>query len=285
MRRAPRRPAGAMVLAALLGGLAWGTAPGAAEPPPSNPHGSYVEECSLCHRADAWVPARISPKFDHAKSGFPLEGAHAQSSCRGCHASLDFTKAKPKSSCIDCHEDVHQGELGQDCVRCHTARSFIDRARMARAHDLTRFPLVGAHRVADCESCHRPASPGNLAWVGLSIDCVACHLADYTATTNPSHVAGGFPQDCTPCHSPVAWDPARFPEHDALYFPIFSGTHRSQWRDCSDCHVNRANFVQFECILCHAHSDSTEVAGQHSGVGGYAYNSPACYGCHPDGRK
>lgn len=287
MRRTNRPRAGVFVALAILAVLLPAAAPHAAAPdtPPPNPHGSYVEECGLCHSAAAWIPARISPKFDHAKFGFPLDGAHAQTACRACHASLDFSKVKPKSACLGCHEDVHQGEFGQDCARCHTARSFIDHARMARAHNITRFPLTGAHLATDCEACHRPGGQGHLNYVNLRIDCVACHLDDYNATTNPSHTAGNFSTDCTECHSPVSWRAARFPNHDALFFPIFSGAHRGKWTTCSECHVNPGNITQFECILCHAHSDSTNMANKHAGVSGYAFNSQACYGCHPDGKK
>ncbi|HEU4401803.1 MAG TPA: hypothetical protein VFT43_06830 [Candidatus Polarisedimenticolia bacterium] len=250
----------------------------------ANPHGAFVEDCALCHRADAWVPARISAKFNHARFGFPLEGAHARAECRACHASLDFSKEKPKTACVACHADVHQGELGADCARCHSARSFIDHARMVRAHQATRFPLTGAHLAADCEDCHRLAAQGHLTYVNLPSACESCHLNDYLATTNPNHVTGNIPRDCVQCHAPIAWVPARFANHDPLFFPIFSGTHRGRWTSCSDCHTNAGNYAQFECILCHAHDSATQMASNHSGVNGYQYNSQACYTCHPRGR-
>ena len=250
-----------------------------------NPHGPSVEECGLCHGPQAWIPARIGPRFDHAKSGFALEGAHSRTACRACHVSLEFSKAKPQTACVGCHQDVHQGELGQDCVRCHTARSFIDRARMARSHNTTRFPLSGVHLAVDCEDCHKPTAPGSQTFVNLRTGCVACHLNDYNGTTNPGHAAVGFPTDCVPCHSSVGWRPARVPDHDVDFFPIYSGTHRGRWTACSDCHVNASAYAQFECVQCHAHNNSAETASQHSGVAGYTYASQACYGCHPEGRK
>jgi len=289
-RVVPQATAFALLLLALAPGAAVRAAEGAepkaaGQEKTANPHGSFVEECSLCHSADAWTPARVSTKFKHAKFGFPLEGAHAQASCSSCHNSLEFAKVKVKSNCVSCHQDVHQGELGADCARCHSTRSFIDHSRMARAHQSTRFPLTGAHLTVDCRDCHIGAPQGHLTYVNLRTDCEACHLDDYQATTNPNHVAGNYPKDCLNCHSPVAWRPGRSVNHDALYFPIYSGVHRGRWSSCSDCHINPANNTQFECILCHKHDDPVETANKHVGVSGYQYNSQACYTCHPQGRK
>ena len=250
-----------------------------------NPHGPNIGECSLCHKADSWVPAYISPKFDHSRFGFPLDGAHAKTPCRGCHTSLNFSEAKPSTDCVSCHSDVHQGELGAACGRCHSPRSFIDRSRMARAHQATRFPLVGSHLVADCEACHLPAPQGHLTYVNVSTECQACHLAAYQATTSPNHLTVGFSTDCAQCHTPIAWRVARFTQHDIFYFPIYSGAHRGKWDTCSDCHINPQDNAQFSCFAgCHAHDDPVQMASKHAGVSGYTYDSQACYGCHPNGR-
>jgi hypothetical protein len=248
------------------------------------PHGTFEEDCSLCHGAEGWRPARVSPQFDHAKY-FRLEGAHKTAACSGCHKSLKFAEENTKKDCVACHQDIHGGELGADCALCHTVRSFIDQARMKRAHSLTRFPLVGAHHAADCDSCHSLQAQGHPRYVNTRIDCVACHLDDYLATTSPNHQAGSFPQDCTLCHFQTAWLPARFPNHDALYFPISSGTHRSKWTYCADCHDQPGTYTIFSCILCHAHSDKANVDAKHSGVSGYQYTNTSCYTCHPNGKK
>lgn len=260
------------------------TSPCRADDTPPYPHGTYVEDCSLCHGSAGWTPARPSPKFDHAKY-FRLEGVHRTAPCTGCHSSLKFAEEKTKKDCVACHQDVHDGELGADCVRCHTARSFIDHGRMKRAHTLTRFPLVGAHSAADCDSCHQPAAQGHLRYANLRAECVGCHLPEYLATTNPNHQASGFPQDCNQCHFQNGWLPGRFPSHDPLFFPISSGTHRGKWTTCTDCHYQAGVYATFSCILCHAHDNATDMAGKHSGVSGYSYTSAACYNCHPTGRQ
>lgn len=249
---------------------------------PAYPHGGFVEDCALCHGAGGWRPAHPSPKFDHAKY-FRLEGAHRTAACTGCHASLKFDEEKTKKDCVACHADVHLGELGPDCARCHSTRSFIDQARMRRAHNLTRFPLVGIHASADCDTCHPPQPQGHLRYVNRPVECVSCHLADYQGTTDPNHQASGFSTDCRECHYQTAWQPGRFPHHDQ-FFPISSGTHRGRWNTCADCHYVPGVYTTFSCILCHAHDDPVQVGSHHNGVGGYTYTPTSCYTCHPDGR-
>ncbi len=185
----------------------------------------------MCHRPEGWTPVRISKAFDHGRHGFVLSGAHAQTTCRACHQALDFSDAR--SDCVSCHEDLHRGELGADCAKCHSTRSFVDRTVMSRGHQLTRFPLDGAHLVTDCRSCHPPTAQGQMMFRAVPTDCVSCHQPNYQAATNPDHVTGGFPTQCSQCHSTVTWDRARF-NHDASAFPL-TGAHRAI--PCSQCHV------------------------------------------------
>lgn len=216
------------------------------------PHGKYEEDCSLCHRADRWSPAGISDRFDHARSGFVLDGAHASTTCRSCHATLRFEESN--KACLSCHLDVHQGELGADCARCHTTSSFVDRADEVRAHGLTRFPLSGAHSTADCASCHPSTPQGGLRFVNTPVECASCHQQDYEGAKEPDHVVLGFGQDCAACHSVVAWNRGGGSlgsgfDHAATGFPL-SGAHRAA--SCTQCHAgNRFAGTSPECASCH----------------------------------
>jgi len=247
------------------------------------PHGGYRAECTLCHSPDGWRPARVSEEFEHPS--VPLVGAHAQTDCRSCHESLAFDQLDP--ACVACHQDVHQGELGIDCARCHTSRNFIESSRMRRAHQLTRFPLRGGHAVLDCDTCHPPTSSGRMTYVNVQIECEACHLDEYQATTNPDHATAGFPTDCSRCHSGLVWQRVRLGNdafnHDGPFFPIFSGKHRGHWGSCSDCHANQNNYSVFTCLQCHEHSQ-TRMDDKHSDEPGYQYDSLLCLSCHPQGR-
>jgi hypothetical protein len=116
-----------------------------------------------------------------------------------------------------------------------------------------------------------------------STQCYECHKAEYESASNPDHVATGFPTDCEQCHGFSAWRPSVMPEHDAI-FPIFSGTHRNKWEDCSACHTTPGNPRVFSCLTCHEH-DQSPMDGVHQGITGYVYASAQCYDCHPTGDK
>jgi hypothetical protein len=238
---------------------------------PASPHGKFRGECADCHSASAWKPAKIGPKFDHAKFGFALEGAHAAADCRSCHASLDFTQER--QLCVSCHEDVHHGEFGTECARCHTARSFIDRGTMVRRHQTSRFPLTGSHAALECEDCHRPTAAGHLQFVGKQADCSGCHMADYQAAKSPDHAGGGFPLDCMTCHTTIGWQGARF-NHDRTSFPL-TGAHRTV--ACASCHPgNVYQGTSAACASCHQgdYDRTTDPAHAASGF------STQCATCH-----
>ena len=166
------------------------------------------------------------------------------------------------------------GGFPTTCQSCHSTNAW----RPATVdHSRTRFPLTGAHTGVACASCHVGGR-----YTGTPTACNSCHQADYSRTTNPNHQAAGFPITCESCHTTSAWRPASW-DHDGRYFPIYSGKHRGKWSTCSDCHVSAGNYKAFECILCHEHSNRTEVDSKHRGVSGYAYQSAACYRCHPRG--
>jgi hypothetical protein len=235
-----------------------------------SPHGPLSVECAVCHRPESWTAIR-SDKFDHGKAGWPLEGAHAQVACRTCHKSLDF-KGAPRA-CAGCHEDLHRGELGNDCVRCHTPRSFQDRTAMVRAHATTRFPLDGAHTVADCQACHKSAAQGALAFVGSPTRCEDCHMPSYVATSNPNHRAASYPTDCISCHVTSTWARARF-DHSASGFPL-TGAHAAV--ACDQCHKNnRFNGTPTACVACH----QTDYNGTTDPAHGNAGFSTSCESCH-----
>lgn len=275
-------------------------------PSAESPHGNFREDCALCHGPDAWKPARISKKFNHAKYGFPLDGAHAAATCVACHRTLDFTMEK--SVCATCHEDVHRGEFGTDCAQCHTTRSFIDRSGMARRHQATRFPLSGAHAVIDCERCHGNEPSGHLRFVGISADCESCHLPLYRAAKDPDHVAGGFPLDCASCHTTVTWNFARF-DHARTAFPL-TGAHRTvacqachgdgvykgKSTDCVSCHLadyqgtndpgHAAAGFPTTCATCHTTASWSGSTFDHSTTAfplTGAHLTVSCNGCHGDG--
>ena len=232
-------------MAAVLAAGGAASAARAQSPPVANPHGDYKEDCSLCHSAKGWKPVQISKKFDHSRF-LQLAGAHAGINCTQCHKSLDFSMTS--KACNDCHADVHNGELGTDCARCHGTRSFVDRNDHIRLHRATRFPLQGAHVSLDCEMCHKLAAPDAYTYVNTPTDCYACHEADFQKTTSPAHATNGFSTDCTQCHDQVAWSRAHF-DHNSTGFAL-TGAHKAL--QCNRCHAGGTfTGLSPDCVSCH----------------------------------
>ncbi len=222
----------------------------AADPPKDipYPHGEWTGECTDCHREDRWIPAAPARTWKHPAK-FPLAGAHKTAACRECHKSLEFDKVG--KACVECHRDVHRGEFGIDCARCHTTRNFLDRAEAARNHRATRFPLTGAHAVADCDACHRLAPEGRSSFVNLPVNCDACHnrTGFPGAEQRPAdHAQNNFPLDCVQCHTTISFSNARF-DHNLTGFPL-TGQH-----------------VALDCVRCHGTPFNRDL-------------DPTCYACH-----
>ncbi|MEM7656495.1 MAG: hypothetical protein AAF399_10235 [Bacteroidota bacterium] len=243
-----------------------------------SPHGDQLNlDCALCHDASGWSVDLDEVEFDHSTTIFELEGTHARTDCKLCHQSLVFDEAP--LDCASCHTDVHSMLVGNDCARCHDSEDWLV-DNIPELHEENGFPLYGAHANLACVECH--INETNLRFDRLGNECINCHLDDFEATSKPNHVQLNFDMDCAACHTPdIAWTPAEFLEHDALFFPVYSGSHQNTWSDCNECHQNPSNFAEFTCTTCHG----PETDDEHNGVAGYVYESLACLACHPDGSE
>ena len=173
-----------------------------------SPHGpGFKISCNKCHSSKGWELDKSIYSFDHNSTKMPLLGQHTTINCRQCHKSLVFSEAK--TNCIDCHNDIHQSTVGSDCSRCHTQVSWLVN-NINNIHQFSRFPLLGAHRTADCSQCH--VSESLLRFDVQGVNCVDCHRANYMATTNPNHIQSGISEDCSSCHPVNAfqWSGAGF---------------------------------------------------------------------------
>ena len=143
--------------------------------PARSPHGPLSVACGSCHTATSWSPLRSIPEFSHnSQTRFPLRGLHENVACRLCHTKLVFSNVGTR--CADCHADIHRRQFGAQCEACHTVKGWRAGVEGVRAHQ-NRFPLLGAHAMAECESCHKGAATAQ--FTGLSTDCASCHIKDY----------------------------------------------------------------------------------------------------------
>lgn len=89
-------------------------------------HDNSATDCLNCHTEHHGKETNIAyfdmEHFDHAKTGWLLEGRHRLLICEACHLNDSFLLNK--TDCIHCHKDFHEGEYGNDCSECHNQDSF-----------------------------------------------------------------------------------------------------------------------------------------------------------------
>lgn len=221
-----------------------------------DPHaGRFGPSCEGCHQAAAWGGVR----FDHAaKTGFALPPAHTELACSSCHSgNLD---APLPRDCGGCHaaDDPHEGQLGKACESCHRPATWT--AQLWFDHDITRFPLLGAHASLSCDSCHATA-----AFHDAGSDCVSCHRDD-----DPHR--GNLGGQCGSCHNPTDWQAWRFDHDRQTNFPL-TGAHGGL--SCNACHRDDRKLPgrgKQDCVGCHRRDDP------HAGRFG-----DSCGNCHTTG--
>ncbi len=226
-----------------------------------SPHGSQFEggafqadSCLDCHGDERFFPSRFTNEM-HAKTAFPLLGAHRALSCRSCHkvakgVDPESTKIADRvfhgteKECQSCHIDVHDGAFTKEslpksvdgkesCERCHGNDSLDELPGKAFRHGFwTGYALLGAHGKASCESCHIPGKPthGGTRTMGIAKkNCTDCH-------DNP-HMGQFRVQgktDCLRCHqTDVEWKAKKFSHETDSRFKL--GKDHSGLA-CSKCH-------------------------------------------------
>ncbi len=214
-------------------------------------------ECSSCHIDHAGRDAIIikfdKASFNHDFTDYPLTGRHVGLKCESCHTGGRKYRDAPVK-CVGCHQkdDKHKGSLGPNCASCHAETGW----KVAKFdHNTTKFPLLGAHARATCQSCHADSN-----FAATPRECISCHQKKDVHK-------GGLGTDCAKCHDAVDWKPGFF-DHDHTTFPLV-GKHVNT--PCKSCHVEPAGSVRLpgECVDCHRKDDA------HKGGDG-----PECAQCH-----
>ncbi len=228
-------------------------------------------DCVSCHKEHVgrdfelirWPqPGRSG--FDHAQTGYTLEGKHRTLQCEGCHNEKKIVPAQRAAilmtdlnksflglgtDCLSCHADTHRGQLGSDCSSCHTQDSWKSTTRFD--HSRSRFPLTGLHTSVSCQQCHAPqGGPANagLRFTGLNFsECSGCHRDPHRGAVGAS---------CAACHTTAGWT-APTPnsksgfDHSRTRYPL-TGRHSSL--ACASCHKT-ADFSDHiasgQCRDCH----------------------------------
>jgi hypothetical protein len=148
--------------------------------------GEFGTDCAACHTASGWKLVT----FDHAKTNFPLTGAHVKTTCAKCHTDHVY-KGTP-TACVSCHADpqVHKGQFGTDCAACHVTSSWKN---VIFKHS---FPINhGSRRPSSCATCHTDPPPNQYK----TYTCYGCHAHSQGQIVAEHR---GIPNlnDCMRCH-------------------------------------------------------------------------------------
>jgi nitrate/TMAO reductase-like tetraheme cytochrome c subunit len=239
--------------------------------------GELGADCARCHTPRAFQDREAMVR-SHQTSRFPLEGAHRALDCSECHAPagqgrLQFVARS--TSCVSCHAqqfasakdpDHVAGGFPHDCGACHAA-TIWHRARFN--HELTSFPLVGAHRAVECMDCHTGGR-----YRGTQRTCIGCHQADFDRTQAPAHGPAGFSTDCLTCHGMSTWAGVGFDHTSRTRFPL-TGAHRAV--TCTQCHGDGVYAGKpTDCVACHQ-TDYTNAANPRHTSPGFG---TTCTSCH-----
>ncbi|MEQ1897707.1 MAG: hypothetical protein ABL971_10025 [Vicinamibacterales bacterium] len=220
-----------------------------------DPHkGQFGRTCDSCHRA-----ATFSVKgFIHSRAPEFYAGQHATVACEKCHVPDKMLRPGTPAAmqCVSCHNDVHLGQVGAQCERCHG----VEDAKFAAkkfSHEQSRYPLTGKHRQTECTKCHHeetrafPSRTGTaVAFARIVTECAACH--------KDPHI-GQVDLRCETCHQTASFAITPFVHKGMDDF--FGGFHRKY--ACKDCHkaetgtfpAGKGTTVRFlvgrTCAACH----------------------------------
>jgi len=172
--------------------------------------------------------------------------------------------------CSDCHTDYHKGEFAKngvspDCNQCHTNNGFTPSTFSIEKHNLTKFPLEGAHQATACNACHKKTFKWTFRNIGGS-KCVDCHKNVHKGFMADKFMAN---DNCTSCHNVNSWKKVTF-DHSQTKFKL-DGAHAKI--ACGDCHYRKNDKgvkVQLfaglspDCTSCHKnpHAGQFDVNGK-----------------------
>ena len=211
--------------------------------------GNRCGECHADHRGRDHDLIKIPDDFSHLKeTGWPLQGNHAEISCRRCH-NVPGRYSGESRECVSCHgnEEPHGVDASSrallgTCDTCHDPYDWdalplpvgVFDHNDARQAD---YQLQGAHIDVECAECHI-----DMKFVPVASNlCTDCHI-------NP-HRAGFRNQPCEDCHSTTeTFFVDRF-NHDLTGYPI-EGQHIGL--ECSECHgQSKTDPMSTKCESCH----------------------------------
>lgn len=218
-------------------------------------HNKFGQDCLKCHNVNSFKQASTLKTFDHNQTDYPLIGKHQTVDCKACH-KISLTAPLKFKKCSDCHKDEHNGQFTtanklSDCTDCHTNNGFTPSTYTIEKHNLSQYPLAGAHLATPCKDCHQKTNRWEFRNVGKA--CIDCHTDEHAGYIDEKYYPG---KKCETCHTVNSWQNPTF-DHKQTHFELL-GKHAEE--TCRSCHYvestagkaeQRFNKLSDECITCH----------------------------------
>ncbi len=242
-------------------------------------------ECKLCHQEHrgrrfdltGWKSIGGQATFDHKRTGWPLQGKHAVTTCNKCHTTTNRQGLRKfitvDRTCGTCHAKSNpHGKLRavhQKCERCHSESSWRPpKSKLDFNHDdksQAAMKLEGAHADVACVKCHPKAAFKLLRFDG---QCSQCHKSPHAGQLFST-------KKCNVCHSPAlrTLKDVRFDHKRQTGYPIVGKHARIP---CEQCHTKALGKRKPApgCQNCHARDNKH---GQRFSKFG---SPPTCQTCH-----
>lgn len=212
----------------------------------------FSGNCDACHSTQGFSGAALN--FNHQTDAvFPLLGKHAMISCQKCHVKTrmifpagqgETVLYKPIAvQCFNCHDDYHQGQLGNDCRQCHGFAAFKPAAGFD--HQRTNFSLQGFHENVSCRKCHPLIRTTSIAgktmetvlYKPLETNCRECHREFDHAKTGFLLTGKHSGLDCRACHNQMDPNTGKTPKGPWICTECHESPHPGLPRNCPDCHT------------------------------------------------
>jgi hypothetical protein len=227
----------------------------------------FGQDCRQCHTEESFHTIQGMQNFDHNKTNFRLEDKHQAVTCKSCHKTA-LTDPVKHNRCTDCHVDYHFNQFAKqgvspDCSSCHNTKGFAEFSYTIEQHNVSTFPLQGAHLATPCFACHKKTEKWNFKEIGIR--CSDCHPDIHDTYLDKKYYPDAA---CNNCHTETSWDQVNF-DHAKTGFAL-AGAHQNQ--TCRACHFikeddggakQRFTGLTSNCTNCHkdAHLGQFEVDG------------------------
>ena len=258
----------------------------------SDPHeGRLGSSCKTCHTVVGWKRV-VNQNFDHTMTRFPLLGKHQGVSCDKCHRPNQSLRSLASRRCQNCHNDFHQGQFYHRtqkgaCEECHTEEGFRPANFTVEQHNLTKYPLEGAHLAVPCNFCHPKNNNNTIQFHFSSTNCQICHRDPHNNEAEQylsDKISTEGKDLCQYCHSVASWSSIEF-DHNQTNFRL-EGKHQSI--SCRSCHLYKEmnsnvtvslKINKSACQDCHQDVHMGQFSSQND-TGSDQAKSGLCDKCH-----